>query len=109
MLDKFVEGLQLIKDNFLKDSDHNHDIYDEHDCITVWTVDWNKVTFEDVRKLKKFGFDPGCSDDEFVDINAFLKDEGVMSEGEYFDWEKITEEQWEVLKNYVEDCFSYYC
>ena len=32
-----------------------------------------------------------------------------MSEGEYFDWEKITEEQWEVLKNYVEDCFSYYC
>ena len=53
----------------MKDSVHNHDVYAEHDCITVWTVDWNKVTFEDVRKLKKFGFDPGCSDDDFVDIN----------------------------------------
>lgn len=109
LMDEFIEGLQLIRNNFLKDVDHGNDVYAEHDEITVWTIDWDKVKAEDVRKMEKLGFIPG-TDGGFDNIEEFLADEGLpLPEGEYFDWEKVTDEQWEVLKNNVDDCFTYYC
>ena len=55
LMDEFIEGLQLIRNNFLRDAESGNDVYAEHDMITVWTIDWNKVKAEDVRKLEKLG------------------------------------------------------
>lgn len=109
MLDKFIQGLQLIREKFLRDGDRGHDVCAEHDAITVWTIDWDKVTAEDIRKMDDLGFFPGM-DGDLCDVEDILADEDLpLPEGEYFDFSKITDEQWEVLKKYPENCFTYFC
>lgn len=71
-------------------------IHCEHDIFYVCGIDMDKVTAEHVRKLAKLDFYPGADEDYSIREEMFGSD---------FEWETVTDEQWEQIKDSLTDCF----
>lgn len=108
MLTDFIKGLNLIKEKFLKDGKEG-DVCAEHDMITVWGIDFSKMTEFHVRELVALGFLPGMDGDDNPD--EILDDAEVeySHEGWGFQWENVNSEQWNALRPCLSECFTYYC
>lgn len=107
MLTKFIEGLQKIRDKFIIPG-QSGDVCAEHDAITIWDVDLQRMTEFDVRELAELGFIPGTNGD--VDLEETLAEHDLeLSEEEYFDWERVTNEQWNILREELSSCMTYFC
>ena len=93
-----IEALQIML-RYFKDADEKFPTNCEHDILYVWGVDFEKIPLEDVLRLYKLGFVPG-SDEDWETINK------VIGEENYF--EDMTEEQWNEIKNNIDECFHSY-
>lgn len=108
-LDKFIEGLEILKKH-AKDPEWT-DVHGEHDMIVVNYINVASCTAEEIRRLNFLGFIPGLDGDMLEgNILAALEEAGIpVEEGKCFEWDDLTDEQWEVLKDYYcNDCFTYY-
>ena len=110
LLDNFIEGLQLIRDKFLKDGESW--LSTGYQAIFVCNIDWNKVTAEDVRKMCDLGFYPGDDEEDLGEVtDEQLKKvlDSLMNEIGEIELQKLTDEQWEVLKKSLSNSFKYCC
>ena len=74
----------------------------DHDVMYVCGIDTAKMKASTVSELYKLGFLPGSSEDHEVKKNILGED--------FFDWdyENITDEQWDKIKNKISDSFHSY-
>jgi len=106
MLANFIKGLQLLLDK-QRDPEWD-DISAEYDMVTVPVKSLASFTAEEVRTLHGFGFYPGL-DGDYCNMEDILEEKGLgLPEGEYFEWEELTTEQWEAIKDMGDDYFTYY-
>jgi len=109
MLDKFIEGLQILKKHVKNEK--WTDVHGEHDMIVVTDIKVASCTAEEIRRLNFLGFTPGLDGDMLEsDICQVLAEAGMPIEEDHgFEWDDLTDEQWDVLKDYYcNDCFTYY-
>lgn len=91
---KIIEALTFILP-FSKDPDDEFSLSGKHDTIYVLGIDWDRVSYEAMRKLvDEYDFIPGDPDGELYD---FEDEDGCV------DWDNITEEQW---NNTPKDCLD---
>lgn len=98
---EFIQGLHILEKYETKGTD----LGASHDNIHIWDVDIKNIPAEDIRQLASLGFYPGSDDENREDI---LLDNGYEGDLTYFDTEKITEEQWNILKEHISNDFYYY-
>lgn len=98
---EFIQGLHILE----KYETDRTDLGASHDKIYVCNVNIKAIPVEEIRKLAELGFYPG--DDE-EDRGEILQDEGFDIEPDDFDIEKVTEEQWNCLKEIIDNDFYYY-
>lgn len=108
-LDNFIEGLEILKKH-VKDAQWA-DVHGEHDMVVVTHIRVASCTAEEIRRLNFLGFHPGEDGDMLEnDICQVLEEAGMpIEEDQCFEWDDLTDDQWEVLKDcYCNDCFTYY-
>jgi hypothetical protein len=100
-MENLLKALEILRSLFV-DPDCKRPTSCEHDMLYVGQVDYDKVTAEYVRQLAKLDFYPG-SDADYHYIKMELGDDFDI----YDDYEKITDEQWQKLKDSgcLVDCF----
>ncbi len=109
MLDKFIEGLEILKKHVK--NEEWADAHGERDMVVVNYIDVASCTAEEIRRLNFLGFIPGADGDMFEsDICQVLAETGVpLEEDQDFEWDDLTDAQWDALKDcYHNDCFTYY-
>ena len=80
---KFIEALTLLLP-FMKDPDDEYVFGGEHDVIIIWTIEWDRVPYETMKKLySEYSIIPGNPYDRLYD---FFGDD-------LEDWDNITEEK----------------
>jgi hypothetical protein len=78
--------------------------YCEHDIMYVCRVDVSKMDVSVVHELSKLGFMPGWGDEDYETIKDTLGEDFAMSG----DYENITDEQWNKIKDDISDAFFSY-
>ena len=76
----------------------------EHDIMYVCEVDVSKMDVSVVHELSKLGFMPGLGDDDYDTVKDTLGEDFAMSG----DYENITDEQWNKIKDDISDGFFSY-
>lgn len=94
-----IEALQILSTLILSQF-QDYPTYCEHEVLYVYGIDWNKAKFSDVKRLIKLGFYPGFDEDLSFLYELF---------GNNFDWDELTEEQWNnIEKEFLHTCsYSY--
>jgi len=98
-----IKALTILQ-SFLKNPDTKYPTACEHDVLYVCSIDFNKITANDIHTLSELGFFPGS--DEDADI--FIK---YNDDGEYIgeiDLNTISEETWNSIKGDLTNCFRSY-
>ena len=98
---EFIQGLHILE----KYETAKTDLGTSHEAIHVWDVDIKSIPVEEIRQLAELGFYPGSDDENREDI---LRDNDYEGDLDGFDIEKITEEQWNILKEHISNDFYYY-
>lgn len=99
---KLIEALQIIW-KYMVNPDTNYPTSCEHDMLYVGKVDFNKIDGDTVRKLAELGFLPGL-DDEYDIVEDILGHDFAITG----DYTKITDEQWDSIKDNLYGVFRSY-
>jgi hypothetical protein len=95
---ELIEALQIML-RYFKNADEKFPTHCEHDILYVWGVDFDKIPLDDVLRLYELGFIPGS------DYDCEAIDEVI---GEENDFKDMTAEQWNEIKNNIDECFRSY-
>ena len=98
---EFIQGLHILE----KYETEKTDLGASHEVIHVWDIDIKSIPVEEIRQLAELGFYPGSDDESREDI---LRDNDYEGDLDGFDIEKITEDQWDILKENISNDFYYY-
>lgn len=98
---EFIQGLHILE----KYETEKTDLATNHNIIYVLFVDIKSIPVEEIRQLASLGFYPGSDNENREDI---LLDNGYEGDLIDFDTEKITNEQWNILKEHISNDFYYY-
>ena len=90
-----IEALQIML-RYFKNADEKFPTHCEHDILYVYGVDFERMPLDAVLRLYEMGFFPGSDEDG----EAF--DEVL---GEEYNFEDMTAEQWDEIKNNIDECF----
>ena len=71
----------------------------ENEVMYVCHVKVSDIPYEDVVKLNKLGFIPGSDENHDMVFDIL---------GEDFDWDDLTEEDWDKIKFEIDDCMYSY-
>ena len=110
MLDIFIQGLEILKKH-TKNPEWADVHGAQHDLIVVSGIDVASCTAEEINQLNFLRFLPGEDGDlREVDILLALEEAGIpIEEGQYFEWDDLSDAQWNVIKTLCHnDCFTYY-
>ena len=104
MLNDLIKGINILA----KHQTEHSDTYAEHDIIYITDIDMKSISASEIQELAALGFYPG--DDEYSTEYAArdLEDAGIEVNSDEFEWNAVTEEQWDYLKEDIENSFYYY-
>lgn len=88
-MEKLIKALSILS-NYLKDYNRNYPTSCEHDTLFVCGVDLERMNESTVKELIECGFIPGSDQDTC------------------YDWSNFTQEDWEVRRLELTDCFYSY-
>lgn len=87
---ELIRALNILS-KYMKDDYHREfPIHYEHDVLYVCGVDLEKMDADTASKLIDLGFTPGSTEDT-----------------DYY-WENLTQEEWEIRRKDLTDCFYSY-
>lgn len=98
---KFIEALTLLLP-FMNDPDDEYVFGGEHDVIIIWTIEWDRVPYETMKKLySEYSIIPG---------NPFDRCYDFFGEDDPEDWDELTEEKWNTTpKDCLDETAHIYC
>ena len=104
MFNDLIKGINILA----KHQTERSDTYAEHDIIYITDVDMKSISASEIQELAALGFYPG--DDEYSTEYAThdLEEAGIEVNSDEFEWNVVTEEQWNYLKEDIENSFYYY-
>lgn len=93
-----IEALQILL-RYLENPDEYAPISCAHDVMYVCNVKVAEIDFDTIKHLYKLGFVPGY-DENYNLVEDIL--------GEDFDWDDLTKEDWDLIKNELDNCMYSY-
>lgn len=89
-MEELIRALNILS-KYMKDDYHrDFPTHCEHDVMYVYGLDLNKMDASTVSRLIELGFTPGSSEDT-----------------NYY-WDNLTQEEWEIRRKNLTDCFHSY-
>lgn len=104
MINDFIKGINILA----KHQTEHSDIYAERDIIYIENVDMKFISASEIQELAALGFYPGADEYSTKYAAHDLEEAGIKVNGDEFEWDAVTEEQWDYLKEDIENSFYYY-
>lgn len=88
-MEELIRALNIFSKYMKNDYHREFPTSCEHDVLYVCGVDLERMDVDTVQKLIELGFIPGSNDADY-------------------DWDNLTQEEWEIRRENLTDCFYSY-